>query len=132
MRSGYFCLAGAALLLGGCDRLASFSSQRQEQAQQPTRPVATKAQGATPVVSVAGTTPMGERVAVLGFLNKRNGIERDISIKPGQSIRVRDDVIVRLRACETTPPWQFDKWTGAFVQLDVRQSEGLWRRAFSG
>jgi hypothetical protein len=75
---------------------------------------------------------MAERVAVLGFLNKRNGIERDISLKPGQAIRVRDDLIVRLRACEVTPPWQFDKWTGAFVQMDVRQSDGQWRRAFSG
>ena len=127
MRSFKYCLIGAACLLGGCDGGAPSNTQA------PARPAATKAQGsAVPAAAIAGVTPMGERVAVLGFLNKRNGIERDISIKPGQSIRVRDDVIVRLRACETTPPWQFDKWTGAFVQVDVRQSEGLWRRAFSG
>ena len=48
-----------------------------------------------------GVTPMAERVAVLGLLNKRNGIVRDLTLKPGQAIRVKD-VTVRLRACETT------------------------------
>jgi hypothetical protein len=75
---------------------------------------------------------MGERVAVLGFLNKRNGIAQDLTMKPGAAIRVRDDVIVRLKACETTPPWQFDRWTGAFVQIDVRQPDERWKRVFSG
>ena len=46
-----------------------------------------------------------ERVATLGLLNKRNGIARDITLRPGQSVRV-GDVIVRLRACETTAPWE--------------------------
>ena len=61
---------------------------------------------------------MAERVAVLGFLNKRNGLSRDLTLKPGQAIRV-DDVIVRLRACETTAPWEIQQLTGAFVQVDV-------------
>ena len=29
-----------------------------------------------------GTTPMAQRVAVIGLLNKRNGIERDLTMKP--------------------------------------------------
>lgn len=78
-----------------------------------------------------GTTPMAERVAVLGLLNKRNGISRDLDLKPGQSIRV-DDVIVRLRACETTAPHEIQQLTGAFVQVDVRNIEGQFERVFSG
>ena len=35
----------------------------------------------------AGVTPMAERVAVLGVLNKRNGIVRDVALRPGQSAR---------------------------------------------
>jgi hypothetical protein len=78
-----------------------------------------------------GTTPMAERVAVLGLLNKRNGLERDLTLRPGQAVRV-GDVIVRLRACETTEPWEVQQLTGAFVQLDVRGADGQFRRVFSG
>ena len=46
---------------------------------------------------------MAQRVAVLGLLNKRNGIVRDLSLRPGQAMRVKD-VTVRLRACEATAP----------------------------
>src|SRR3546814_2905238 len=68
-------------------------------------------------VSEAGATPMAQRVAVLGLLNKRNGESRDITLKPGQAVRV-GDVIVRLRACEETASWEQAHYTGAFVQLD--------------
>jgi hypothetical protein len=78
-----------------------------------------------------GVTPMAERVAVLGLLNKRNGIVRDLTLKPGQAIRVKD-VVVRLRACETTAPWETQKLTGAFVQFDVQRTDQNWVRAFSG
>ena len=44
----------------------------------------------------AGTTPMKDRVAVLGLLNKRNGQARDLTLKPGQAARV-GNAIVRLR-----------------------------------
>lgn len=80
---------------------------------------------------VEGITPMAERVAVLGVLNKRNGIVRDITLKPGQAIRIKD-VIVRLRACETSAPWEAEKLTGAFVQVDVRKPDNQWVRRFSG
>ena len=78
-----------------------------------------------------GTTPMPERVAVLGLLNKRNGISRELTLRPGQAIRA-GDVIVRLRACETSAPWEVQTLTGAFVQLDVRNPEGQFQRVFSG
>lgn len=78
-----------------------------------------------------GTTPMAERVAVVGLLNKRNGIMRELTLRPGQAGRV-GDVIVRLRACETTAPWEIQQLTGAFVQLDVRNAQGRYDRVFSG
>ena len=78
-----------------------------------------------------GVTPMAERIAVLGLLNKRNGIVRDLTMKPGQAMRVKD-VVVRLRACETTAPWEPEKLTGAFVQVDRLRPDGQWVRKFSG
>jgi len=78
-----------------------------------------------------GVTPMAERVAVLGLLNKRNGIVRDITLKPGQALRIKD-VVVRLRACETTAPWELQKLTGAFIQVDVQRTDKDWNRVFSG
>ena len=74
---------------------------------------------------------MAQRVAVIGLLNKRNGIVRDLTLRPGQAMRVKD-VVVRLRACETTAPWEVEKLTGAFVQVDRLRSDGQWVRRFSG
>lgn len=80
----------------------------------------------------SGATPMAERVAVIGLLNKRNGLTRDLKMKPGQALR-SGDAIVRLRACEATAPWEQQKEVGAFVQLDVRSPrDDKWRRTFSG
>lgn len=77
-------------------------------------------------------TPMAEREAVIGLLNKRNGITTDLKMKPGEALRI-GDAIVRLQACETTAPWENVQETGAFVQLDVRSTaDGKWRRNFSG
>lgn len=78
-----------------------------------------------------GETPMAERVAIIGLLNKRNGEARELTMKPGQAYRV-GDTIVRLRACEQTAPWEQEQLTGAFLQLDVRGTDQRWRRAFSG
>ncbi len=115
-------LLAVGLAVAGCDRLPGRGGEQPKQTEQaPAR--------AEPLAP--GTTPMNERVAVLGILNKRNGISRDIRLRPGQAVRV-DDLIVRLRACETTPPWEFDQLTGAFVQVDVQQPEGNWNRVFSG
>ena len=77
-------------------------------------------------------TPMAEREAVLGLLNKRNGLTRELKMKPGEAVRV-GNAIVRLRACETTAPWETEPETGAFVQLDVQESrDNKWHRIFSG
>ena len=91
-----------------------------------------RAATAGPKGSTVGVTPMAERVAVLGVLNKRNGISRDVSLRPGQSAKWKD-LLVRLRACETTAPWEEERLTGAFVQVDVlNSSSGALQRIFSG
>lgn len=78
-----------------------------------------------------GGTPMAERSAVIGVLNKRNGDARDIVLKPGQATRL-GDVVIRLRACEQTAAWEVEQYTGAFLQVDVRGADDRWRRVFSG
>jgi hypothetical protein len=81
-------------------------------------------------------TPVEERVATLGLLNKRNNDSQDLVMKSGESRRV-GNVIVRLAACERTLPWENPPEVGAFVQVLVeeraRTSDPLvWRRVFSG
>lgn len=84
------------------------------------------------VGGIEGATPMEQRVAVVGLLNKRNGLVRDLEMKPGETIR-SGRAIVRLRACETTAPWEDPPETGAFVQLTVQdQRDDKWYRVFSG
>ena len=78
-----------------------------------------------------GVTPMGQRVAVLAILNKRNGIVQNVSLHPGQSVRWKD-VVVRLRACEASAPWEEEKLTGAFVQVEVQRPDKKVERVFSG
>ena len=78
-----------------------------------------------------GGTPMAERIAVVGLLNKRNGVSRELTLHPGQAARV-GDVVVRVRACEQTAPWEDEPLTGVFAQLDVRGVDQHWRRSFSG
>ena len=92
-------------------------------------PVRTKI--AATAAGQGGVTPMAQRVAVLGILNKRNGIVQNVVLHPGQSARWKN-VIVRLRACETTAPWEEEKLTGAFVQVDVQRTDKKWNRVFSG
>lgn len=81
--------------------------------------------------ATAGVTPMKDRVAVLGLLNKRNGQARDLTLRPGEATRV-GNAVVRLRACEVTAPWEAEQYTGAFVQLDIEQSDKSWKRVHSG
>lgn len=88
-----------------------------------------------PTVAVDGTlpgTPMAERVAVIGILNKRNGLTHDLKMKPGDALRW-GSAVVRLRACEQTAPWENTPEVGAFVQLDVQNTQDRkWYRRFSG
>ena len=81
---------------------------------------------------VKGDTPMAERIATIGILNKRNGLSRDLRLKPGQAVRI-GDAVIRVKACESTADWEADQLTGAFVQLIVKNPSGdRWRKIFSG
>ena len=115
-------MVALALAVGGCNR--------GDKAQQPAGTAVT-VDVPRSAANQPGVTPMAERVAVLGLLNKRNGIVRDLALRPGQAIRIKD-AVVRLRACETTAPWENEKLTGAFVQLDVERTDGRMQRVFSG
>ena len=128
----------ASLLLTGCGWIGGddVDEKATGQAAEKAKVAATDGDLVAPVTEQIGT-PMAERVATLGFLNKRNGLTRDLELKPGQSIRI-GRAIVRLRACEKTAPWQLTPEQGAFVQLLVnerppnRSGDDQWKRVFSG
>ncbi|QZD96258.1 DUF2155 domain-containing protein [Qipengyuania gelatinilytica] len=129
----------AGALLAGVALLAACSDNPDD----PTAPapveteIPEELQSAGPPAIVAEEagigTPMEERVATIGLLNKRNNLSQDLELKPGEQQRV-GDVIVRVSACERTAPWEYDKDEGAFVQLLVleRGSESDFRKVFSG
>jgi hypothetical protein len=119
-------LALAAAGIAGCD---NKPTERRPEAEQ--QPRAVPASRPPAGANQPGVTPMNQRVAVIGVLNKRNGIVRDLSMRPGQALRVKD-VIVRLRACEASAPWENEKLTGAFVQVDSQLPDQRWQRVFSG
>jgi len=81
-------------------------------------------------------TPVKDRVATLGLLNKRNNEEQDLVMKTGESRRV-GNVVVKLATCEKTAPWEHPPETGAFVQLFVEERATTaqklqWNKVFSG
>ncbi|MEE4287934.1 MAG: DUF2155 domain-containing protein [Erythrobacter sp.] len=79
-----------------------------------------------------GATPLEERVATIGLLNKRNNLTQDFEMRPGE-VREAGPVILRLATCERTAPWEMPQETGAFVQLDVlERGASEHTRVFSG
>jgi hypothetical protein len=125
-------LSGLALVIGFAAWQAAPALQNSVApapiaALKPSTPIVPK----SVALSSKGVTPMAERVATIGLLNKRNGLWRDLTLKPGEAIRI-GDVVVRLRACETTAPWETDQYTGAFVQVITRGTNDKWRKIFSG
>ncbi len=84
-------------------------------------------------IAAASGTPMAERIATIGLLNKRNNVSQDLIMKPGESRRL-GNVIIRMAACERTPIWELPNETAAFVQVLVRDTGGekAWRKVFSG
>lgn len=102
-----------------------------------TPPVAPRtAPVATATTAPTAMTPMAERVVRLAALNKRNGQTQEFSAHPGDSFRFAT-LTVRVRACETTPPWEA-RQTAAYLQIDdapaqVRKNgPSPVRRVFSG
>ncbi len=131
-------LFAGALLLSGCGLFGDdIGDENTGQPAEKAELEATDDDELVQPVSEQIGTPMAERVATLGFLNKRNGLTRDLELKPGQSIRI-GRAMVRLRACERTAPWELTPEQGAFVQLFVngrpatRQGDDQWQKVFSG
>jgi len=132
MRAPHICLAIAgAIALAACDAEPPAPKPVETDLPQdlstPASPLPADAAGSAGI-----GTPMEDRVATLGLLNKRNNSSQDIELKPGESRRI-GDIIIRLQACERTAPWEMQRETGAFVQVLVqdRGSEDF-RRIFSG
>ena len=112
-------MASGALALAACN--ADAPTPAAEQTEIPDE-IANESVGPVAAQGDQIGTPMAERVATLGLLNKRNNISREIQLRPGESQRI-DDVIIRLSACERTAPWENPPLTGAFVQLLVQERE---------
>ena len=102
----------------------------------PAAPHAGKPPASASLPAVSAVTPMAERVVRLAALNKRNGATQEFTAHPGDSFRFAT-LTVRVRACETTPPWEA-RQTAAYLQIDdapaqVRKaSSHPVRRVFSG
>jgi hypothetical protein len=121
--------AGLVLALSACD-----SGDKRE-------PAAAAASAARPAAAVAAVngeigTPVKDRVATLGLLNKRNNLTQDLVMKTGEARRI-GNVIVTLATCERTLPWESPAEVGAFVQVNVDENAGngsspKWKRVFSG
>ncbi|NIJ06538.1 hypothetical protein FHS31_000120 [Sphingomonas vulcanisoli] len=132
-------LIGAAALAFGARALQNETNTSETAALSPdldqgnsSEPAPTPGKHSAPPPPLATSdTPMAERIAVLGVLNKRDGVSRDISLHPGQGVRL-GNLIVRLRACDQTADWEPEQLTGAFVQADLQGADGQWRRIFSG
>ena len=123
--------AAAALALGSCGQGGDAAPEATEVPQN----VAGAAPAARAVESNYGT-PVKDRVATLGLLNKRNNLEQDLVLKTGQARRI-GNVVVKLANCERTLPWERPPEVGAFVQMWVEERTDVskplaWRKVFSG
>lgn len=125
-----FLSAIAVLVLSGCEQETDGESESV------TVPV--EAEGATDAaepstpLEVGQSTPMAERVATIGLMNKRNNVTKDFELRPGESVE-DGSVILTLAACERTAPFEMPQETGAFVQVDVRErGDDEHTRVFSG
>ena len=81
-------------------------------------------------------TPVKERVATLGLLNKRNNLTQDVVLKTGEARRI-GNVVIKLATCEKSLPWERPPEIGAFVQLFVEERAQItqpltWHKVFSG
>ena len=133
-------LPGVSLLLGTALALAGCTQQSPDVAPVETKvpkSVAQQLAQDAPLHAAAGIgTPLEQRVATIGLLNKRNNISQDVLMKPGETRRI-GNVILKLSSCERTPPWETPPETGAFVQVWVQERNDIrkplaWHSVFSG
>ena len=126
-------LAASLTALSGCNRGSNDAAEAvaTEVPKSFTNPGAQ-----TKVVESEYGTPVKDRVATLGLLNKRNNLSQDVVLKVGEAKRI-GNVIVKLATCERSLPWETPPETGAFAQVFVEERERAdqpltWRKVFSG
>jgi hypothetical protein len=123
----------ACVALVGCKR--GSDEEAEAVATEVPKAVAAAPVGKSAVESQFGT-PVKDRVATIGLLNKRNNEEQNLVMKTGEARRV-GNVVVRVATCERTLPWESPPEVGAFVQVYVEEratvSQPLaWHKVFSG
>ena len=121
------------MALAGCSKEPDETVEAQSTEVPPAVAVGTTA---SQVVESEYGTPVEDRVATLGLLNKRNNLTQDLVMKTGEARRV-GNVIVRLSNCERSLPWEDPPEVGAFVQLFVEERASTdkpfaWHKVFSG
>lgn len=133
-------MRGRALVLAAGLLLASCGSGNQPAEDSPeATAVPTGVAGAERAAHVVESnfgTPVKDRVATIGLLNKRNNLSQDLVLRTGEARRV-GNVIVKLADCERTLPWENPPEVGAFVQVWVEERQSTttplrWRKVFSG
>ncbi|MGB3723737.1 MAG: DUF2155 domain-containing protein [Pacificimonas sp.] len=83
-------------------------------------------------VAAQQATPMGQRVITVGVLDKVSQATETFEVSPGQTINYRG-LSIAVRACEQTPPWAEQPYTGGFLQIDEKSRPGAdAARVFSG
>ena len=127
-----------AFALAGCDSVTLLTSEEAEQGSQEASEVelgstlGVAGVGPNPSDAANSATPLSERVATIGLLNKRNNVSQDLELRPGETVE-EGPVIVRLDTCERTAPYEFPQETGAFLQLDIlERGQSEHTRVFSG
>lgn len=124
-------LLSLPLLLAACQGQGGADAQATEVPKE----AAGKAVAGAVVESEYGT-PVKDRVATLGLLNKRTNFTQDVVLKTGEAKRI-GNVTVKLATCERSLPWESPPETGAFVQVFVEERAAAdqplqWRKVFSG
>jgi hypothetical protein len=127
----HWLLALAPLALAACNGQGGADAEGTEVPKE----AAGKAVAGQVVESEYGT-PVKDRVATVGLLNKRNNLSQDVVLKTGEAKRI-GNVTIKLATCERTPPWESPPETGAFVQVFVEERASTdqplaWRKVFSG
>ena len=107
----------ALLRSRGCDRKQQARTARAAGDQSTPRRAAAAGRG-----HADGRTRRGARLSQQAQRHRSRPDAEAGPVGPGK------DAIVRLRACETTAPWEEEKLTGAFIQLDVQQPDKQWSR----
>lgn len=137
LRSSLTALTLLPFILMGCDLLPKDEDEKPAIAETSPDTIPSGNGNRSIAASDQGATPMLERIAVLGLLNKRTGKSRTIRINPDKSIRF-GNVVVKVQACERTAPWETYPDIGAFTQLFVKErppgtnESERWRKVFSG